>query len=225
MDNFRLINYGRIKKNAYLINEDGDIYSTLSKKQIAFKFDKDGYKAATFQSDDGKRVTYRIASLVLTAFVGPPPSTMKDPTVNHKDSDIINNNYLNLEWMERGLNSSIRVLKPTGELNGSSVLTNKEVIEICDLLADKKLRLKDIANIYNVDISIISSIKRKKTWKDITKGYNFSVNIQRNKMESEKQRNEIMSYIKQNIKPSEIVKMGYSKSVVYRCYNSTKLMC
>lgn len=156
----KVINYGRIKKSAYLINEDGDIYSTLSNKQIAFKFDKDGYKSAAFQSDDGKRVTYRTASLVLTAFVGPPPSSMKDPTVNHKDSDILNNNYLNLEWMERGMNSSIRNVRPKGELNGSAKLTADQVEQI---RKDTRSR-REIAKDYGIHYSHVSSIRSGRVW-------------------------------------------------------------
>jgi len=49
--------------------------------------------------------------LVAIFFIGPPPVDLKDPTVNHIDGNITNNHFTNLEWMERGKNSSIRLNK------------------------------------------------------------------------------------------------------------------
>lgn len=174
MEGFKVINYGIIKKDSYLINNKGDIYSLLRHRYLTSKLDKDGYKAITLQDIYGKRNTQSIAKLVMITFIGIPSKDIQD-------SDILNNHYTNLEWMERGLNSSIRHIKPKGELNGSSILTEKEVLEICDLLVENKLTLKDIGRIYGVDKATVFNIKRKKTWVYITQNYNFQIRYQKNK--------------------------------------------
>lgn len=108
-------------------------------------------------------------------FIGTPPTSIKDITVDHIDGNILNNYYTNLRWLERGLNSSIRKSrkKSAGELNHEAKLTEKEVIKICDLLIENRLTLKEIAEKYNVTKSTISNIKRKATWKYITQKYIF----------------------------------------------------
>ena len=146
---------------------------------------------------------------------------MKDPTVDHIDSNRRNNHYSNLRWIERSINSSIRKIKPKGELNGQHVLIEKEVIEICEMLQENKLNLKQIGEIYGVPKSTISNIKRGRTWTYISKNYNFIKRKQKDKESSKKQREEIKELLFKGLKPTEIIKLGYSKTVVYRVKSST----
>lgn len=99
---------------------------------------------------------------------------MLDPTINHIDGNILNNHYTNLEWMERGKNSSIRKNRGEGSSNASAKLTEKQVVEICDLLINSDLSFSEIGKRYGVDKSTISIISRKKNWKKITSKYDFS---------------------------------------------------
>ena len=103
-----------------------------------------------------------------------PPSNLKDPTVNHIDSNIKNNYYKNLEWIERSKNSSIRKNKGRGSLNHEAKLKEQDVIEISNLLLYTDLSLDDIAKKYQVSKSTIYNIQTKKTWKHITKDNDFS---------------------------------------------------
>lgn len=219
---FKKLNYKRIKQNTYLINEYGDVYSIPRKRLLTKGVDKDGYYDIALQSNKGGRVTYRIATLVLVTFVGLPPNEMIDVTVNHIDGDRVNNHYSNLEWMDRGLNSSIGKIKLKGELNNSHILTEKEVLEICELLLENKLNLKDIGKIYNVDKTTISNIKRKKSWIHITKNYSFKIKSQKNRSESKKQREQILKLIMKGARNVDIIKLGYPKSVVYRVRKTYK---
>ena len=141
---------------------------------------------------------------------------MKDPTVDHIDGNRTNNYYKNLRWIERKVNSSIRKNRGIGENNHEAILTEIQVIEICELIMQKQFTLQQIANKYNVDKSTISNIKRKKSWKHLTKFYNFPIKIQKNKSQSIKQKEEIINLLNQSIKPTDIVKMGYPQTVVYR---------
>lgn len=137
--------------------------------------DKDGYlKIKLSGGDKDHSVSTSIAKLVVYNYLTPPPENMKDPTINHIDGNIKNNHYSNLEWMERGLNSSIRNNKGANELNHEAKLTEKEVEEICNLLLTTELTLAEIGGIYNVEKSTIYNIYKQKTWKSITKKYEFN---------------------------------------------------
>lgn len=120
---------------------------------------------------------FRVTTLVAFAYIGEPPKTLKDPTINHIDGNILNNHYSNLEWVERGVNSSIRNNKGQGELNHEAKLTKEQVVEICELLVNTNLSYKEICNRFNITKSAISLIKNQKTWKEITSQYDFSCRI------------------------------------------------
>lgn len=177
---FRELKYKNVKP-LYLIDEYGNVYSKYKKGYLKSKKDKDGYLSLSLAGID-KTVYVRVATLVAYNFIGKPPKNMKDPTIDHIDNNIVNNYFKNLRWMERGMNSSIRVNKGLGEKNSEARLTNQNVIEICELLAEDKLTLKEIGEKYNVSKSTISNIKRKVRWRHITNNYIFpKVNVIRAK--------------------------------------------
>lgn len=167
------IKYKNVKP-FYKIDEFGRIYSKYKQDYLKPVKDKDGYLKSYLSGYDG-RIYVRIATLVAYNFIGEPPEGMKDPTIDHIDGNILNNHYSNLRWLERSENSSIRKLraKSLGELNHEAKLKEKEVIEICELLMQNDLTLKQIANIYGVTKHTINNIKRKVNWKHITKKYDF----------------------------------------------------
>ncbi len=136
--------------------------------------DKDGYLKLSLRGNNGT-VYVRIATLVAYNFVGEPPKTMKQPTVDHIDGDITNNNFGNLRWLERGENSSLRKNrgKSAGELNHEAKLSEKDVVKICALLVENQLTLKEIADCFDVSKSTISNIRRKNTWRHLTAKYSF----------------------------------------------------
>lgn len=166
-----------IKAGLYSINEMGQVYSLAKKGYLIPRPDKDGYLCVQLQRASGgrnNRICKRIATLMINTFIGPPPAEMFDPTINHIDGDRTNNHISNLEWMERGLNSSIRANKGTGILNHEAKLNDEQVLEICQLLINTNLTLSEIANKFNVTKSTINNIKRKSTWTSLTQNYDFS---------------------------------------------------
>ena len=177
---FRELKYKNVKP-LYLIDEYGNVYSKYKKGYLKPKKDKDGYLSLSLAGID-KTVYVRVATLVAYNFIGKPPKNMKDPTIDHIDNNIVNNYFKNLRWMERGMNSSIRVNKGVGEKNSEARLTNQNVIEICELLVEDKLTLKEIGEKYNVSKYTINNIKRKVSWRHITDNYIFpKVNVIRTK--------------------------------------------
>jgi len=168
------LNIEGVKKDLYLIDENGQIYSNFKKGYLIPKKDKDGYLSISLQKAEGGRdnkIYKRIASLTLYSFKGPPPLYIKDPTVNHIDGNIENNHISNLEWMERSTNSSIRKNKGQGSKNSQAKLNEEQVYEILKLLSKNKYTYKEIGDIYNVSKSAISNISRGKNWKEIIAKY------------------------------------------------------
>ena len=58
-----------------------------------------------------------------------------------------------------------------------SRLTNDQVREICGLFENTKLTNKEISEIYNVDKDTIQDIRRRITWRNISKDYSFETQV------------------------------------------------
>ena len=224
-EGFKLIDLDDVKKNMYYISEDGKIYSTFLNDFLKPRHDKNEYLELGLSTGQSKqRKLWKVHQLVAKVYLGNPPEYMKDPTVDHINGNIFDNNYRNLRWMERGINSSIRRNKGVGEQNHEAKLTEEQVIEICEVLIQNEKSLKEIADLYGVDKSTISNIKRKKSWRHLTKCYNFKVKKQKNKQESSIQREEIYVLLQKGTETKEIVKIGYPSSVVHRCKKKLEIM-
>lgn len=164
-----------VKNGLYEIYEDGRIWSNYKNDFLSPKEDRDGYLEVMLSGGSrDKRKYVRVHTIVAKHFIGEPPVDMLDPTVNHIDNNPKNNIYTNLEWMERCANSSIRNNKGIGELNHEAILTDEDVVEICELIASKRYTLKAIGDMFNVSKYTISNIKRKVNWKHISKNYDFN---------------------------------------------------
>ena len=162
-EGFKLIDLDDVKKNMYYISEDGKVYSTFLNDFLKPTKDKNEYLELGLSTRQSKqRKFWKVHQLVAKVYLGNPPEYMKDPTVDHINGNIFDNNYRNLRWMERGINSSIRRNKGVGEQNHEAKLTEEQVIEICEVLIQNEKSLKEIADLYGVDKSTISNIKRKK---------------------------------------------------------------
>ncbi len=148
----------------YLINKDGIIKNSKG-KILSFFINKDGYKINTLYSNK-KRKKRSNHSLVLEAFVGIRPKKM---TINHIDGNKLNNNIKNLEYVSMGDNHrhaySISLKNATGEKNGYSKLTEKDIVQIKKLIG--KLTQKEIANKFKIDQSTVSCIKTGKLWSHV----------------------------------------------------------
>ena len=157
----------------YFINEHGEIVSKKCNKKLRFKTDKNGYFAVNLCTNEltgtkeHKRKTFRVAGLVLREFGDEPPTTMNDPTVEHKDGNKKNNHISNLCWLERNENSKARKKTCPGEKNGAAKLTEQQVVEIKKLLSHSTFTLSEIGELYGVHKSTISNIKRSKNWSSI----------------------------------------------------------
>lgn len=88
----------------YYANENGDIYSTFSKKVLTPKIDKDGY--LEYGLTVNNKIKYlRGHRIIAETFI---PNPLNKPTVNHIDGNKSNNSLSNLEWSTYSENNSHR---------------------------------------------------------------------------------------------------------------------
>jgi hypothetical protein len=119
----------------------------------------------------GARKNISTSRLVAIAFLS---NFNNYPEVNHKNGVHTDNRVDNLEWCTPGQNikHSYRELdhpRMRGSSNGNSKLTDDNVQEICDLLDNRDLTHKQIADKYNVTRALISAIHEGKTWLHLTR--------------------------------------------------------
>ena len=97
--------------------------------------------------------------------------------VNHKDGNIINNNFENLEWCTMQMNNihaiqtGLKILLK-GENHPHSILSEQDVNMIIELF-NQGLNCVKISKIFSVNRKTISDIKNKRTWKHITDTHGF----------------------------------------------------
>lgn len=176
MKSVKIVNCKYDLKYDYYANDNGSIYSTISNKTLSYQLDKDGYAKVQLSSTDGKRHRYSVHRLILENFK--PVENMQKLQVNHIDGNKLNNRLDNLEWCNCSENQihahKIGLKNQKGDKNNASKLTEKQVLEIIDLLLLKQFTYKEIASKYGINEETVGAIKRKKNWKYLTENIDFN---------------------------------------------------
>lgn len=168
----RSVNFG---DGNYVVTNFGRVANTVKSTLVALK-EKKGYIQVGLCCD--KKVSWTSAHrLVAFAFI---PNSYPETKiqVNHIDGNKLNNRVENLEWVtpsENQIHAFETGLKHAkkGEDSSSSVVSEEQVREICMLLESGRpsayvIRTHDFAT-----KAIVEKIKNRKTWRHITKEYNF----------------------------------------------------
>lgn len=130
----------------YTISEYGDIRSSYkSKKILKPKTDKDGYFGVAL-SKNGKANHLRVHRLVALTFLENPDNL---PMVNHKDLDVQNNHYSNLEWCTATHNTK-HYYENRDSKRVLSSLSKEELIDLVDQYKSGKSH-KELKVIFNLD--------------------------------------------------------------------------
>ena len=176
MKTVKIINCKYELKYDYYANDNGSIYSGISHKTLSYQLDKNGYAKVQLSSTDGKRHRYSVHRLILENFH--PVKNMQNLQVNHIDGNKLNNRLDNLEWCNCSENQihayKIGLKNQKGDKNNASKLTEKQVLEIIDLLLLKQFTYKEIASKYGISEETVGAIKRKKNWKYLTENIDFN---------------------------------------------------
>ena len=110
--------------------------------------------------------------LVAKAFI---PNTNNFPQVNHIDGNKTNNNCLNLEWVTAKDNirhAYDNDLALKGEDRPQATVSKDTVVKICEAL-EQGVPSTEIARLLNTTTDVVSKIKSRKCWNDVSENYNF----------------------------------------------------
>lgn len=105
---------------------------------------------------DGKK--YYMHRLILESFVGEKPSGYE---CDHINSDRQDNTLINLQYLTRAENRSHK-----GSKHGMAKLSER-LVKAIKKLSERGFTQKDIADLYEVSASTISSIITGKTWSHV----------------------------------------------------------
>ncbi len=170
---FYLLDFENIRKNYYYVTNFGRVFSKKNGCNELITHERDtGFVFVNMLNNKDKRITVNLHLLISRIFL---PKT-KDDIENgrnyilFKDGDKTNVNCSNLKW------ASIYDVRKT--FGGNTKMTKPLVRRICELL-EKGYSVNECKNILeedsnNISYSIIYSIATGKSWKSISKDYNFN---------------------------------------------------
>lgn len=145
----------------YLVSNQGRIYSCKRGRYLKPYNSPKGYHHIDL--DNKSYSFHRVVLMNLK-----PCKNMKNLQVNHIDCNKKNNNLCNLEWCTNGENQRHAFANgrqsPRGSKQGHSKLTEEQVIEIKEYLADGRFSQREISEQYGVCKSTIGKINSGDNW-------------------------------------------------------------
>lgn len=165
-------------KDCYWINDQGEIYNKNTGNKISLKIETDGYVRVSLMKKGGGTTYLQYHRIYKMAFN--PIDGMEKLQVNHIDGNKQNNALENLEWVtpKENIQHAIRTnLKNFNYLNGENTnfanYTEKDAKRVIELLKTNKYTDKQISQITGYPVrSFIAKIRRKETWRYLTKDIN-----------------------------------------------------
>jgi hypothetical protein len=148
----------------YLIGSDGSVWGTVARGPRCGSMvkmrpapDDRGRLATVLVRDDGKNVTWKVHSLVLCAFAGPPSIGLE---ACHENDVCTDNRASNLRWDTEKSNAGDKKkngLDNTGSRHGSTHMTEGDAFEIMRL-AMSGVRSVDIAEMFSIAPNTVGSL-------------------------------------------------------------------
>lgn len=174
----RLI-YKNVDPNRYLISTYGNIFDYIENSLVKIQniSENNRYLTVYLTTTNGRKHRFLLHLLVANAFIF--DQNINRVVVNHKDGDKANPHVSNLEFTTHKENTQHAIksglFKPKGHNDNN--LTEKEVVEICEMLQNG-LSYASILNNLGLDNSrnnreLIANIYRRKAWTKISNNYNF----------------------------------------------------
>lgn len=152
----------------YSISKDGRVRANWGRKKWLFGTTTNGYPSIGLFRDGIKHAKF-IHSLLLETYVCGRPENME---CRHLDGNRQNNNLSNLKWgtHEENMQDNVRNgVCPTGENQHAAKLTEQDVKLIIDAYYDGAYNMTQLANHFDVSVSVVSGIIGKKSWACIWK--------------------------------------------------------
>ena len=157
------------EKPWFSVNQNAEVCNTKTGRILKPYSDRDGYlRYAMGLNGKTKHVAQHRA--VAEMFV-PNPNPAKFKIVNHKDGIRNNNKPENLEWANEAVNrqfsDAMGNWNVRGERHSQAKLTDKQVIEICEVLNSDRYKVVEIAEMFGASRHTITGIKHGWSWRHI----------------------------------------------------------
>lgn len=150
----------------YLISNTGRVKNIVELRDLKF-YNCKGYSKIELINDNNKDKKVFVHRLVALNFI---PNPSNKPQVNHIDGDKNNNNIENLEWCTASENIKHAFkegLSLKGEDLHNSKMTEEKVILLREMYDSGEFLLKELAEEFNISISVAWNIAKRNTWKHI----------------------------------------------------------
>lgn len=156
---------------SYLISNMGNVKNIKELKTLR-AYDREGYTRIDLYDRRIKKSLKRsVHRLVAEAFI---PNPLNKPQVNHIDGDKKNNRVENLEWctqsenMKHAFKTGLYVPNPLkGEDRYNSKMTYEKVILLREMYDSGEFLLKELAEEFNISMTVTWNIAKRNTWKHI----------------------------------------------------------
>ena len=152
----------------YLVSNYGRVYHKFTHSFLKPGWCTSGYLFVYLSTSNGPK-NFLLHRLVMIAFK--PVIGYENLQVNHINGDKHCNYIWNLEWCTRKENILHAI--NTGLVKRKRSVSEDDVVNICKLLSSNLYTIDEISNITNISSCIISSIKKRKSYTDISKDYSF----------------------------------------------------
>lgn len=158
---YSVSNHGRVRRDSAGVN-------TYSGRILNPSKDYEGYRVVPFCNGSNRKL-FKVHRLVAKAFISNPENKSQ---VNHINGIVGDNRVENLEWNTASENNKHAIDKlgrktMKGELQGSSVLKESDVIQIRSWWKTGDVTQKSLARVFGVGPTQIWKIIKREQWTHI----------------------------------------------------------
>ena len=183
-------------KNGDILSYQTDCKNPIKLKPIIIQRQENNKKSENYNPDllyrgvnlkvNDKEKLFYVHRIIASAFI---PNPENKPEVNHKDGNKGHNNVENLEWVtssENQIHAFAHDLQKSrkGSKHHHVKINEKIAKEICELIINSDLSLREIASKTKSTYVIVTKINKGQRWKHVSSKFNVKYPLYSNRKSS-----------------------------------------